>query len=83
MKNYANAKDVLPPDLFEKVREHYTGYMYVPAFKSSSGERLELIMSLAQNNASTEEIAKITGITRRRINQILAGKRRKKWEWIE
>ena len=82
MRTYANAKDVLPPDLLEEVRKHYTGPLYVPRDKSAV-EKRDLVINLAQSNTSTAMIAKVTELSRRRVNQILAGKRRQKWEWIE
>lgn len=30
-KRYANAKDVLPEELFEQIQKHYTGILWVPA----------------------------------------------------
>jgi hypothetical protein len=30
-KRYANAKDVLPEELFEQIQKHYTGILWIPA----------------------------------------------------
>jgi hypothetical protein len=70
--NYANAKEVLPQDLFEKIRKHYTGMLYVPA-KDSKAQRVKnLVFGMLGGGASSREIEIITGLTRRRINQIKA-----------
>jgi helix-turn-helix protein len=81
-KNYANARDVLPEELLEQVREHFTGNLYVPG-KDEVKPRTELIITLAKSGADTAEIARIAGVTTRRVNQVIAKKRRKTWEWIE
>jgi RecA/RadA recombinase len=81
-KNYANAKDVLPPELLEQVREHYTGNLYVPG-KNDAKQKRELIITLAKSGADTAEIASIAGVSTRRVNQVIAKKRRRTWEWIE
>jgi hypothetical protein len=81
-KNYANAKDVLPPELLEQVREHFTGNLYVPG-KDEVKSRTELIIKLAKVGANTAEIAKIAEVSTRRVNQVISKKRRRTWEWIE
>jgi hypothetical protein len=81
-KNYANARDVLPPELLEQVREHYTGNLYIPG-KDEVKPRTELIITLAKSGADTAEIARIAGVSTRRVNQVISKKRRKTWEWIE
>jgi RecA/RadA recombinase len=81
-KNYANAKDVLPPELLEQVREYYTGNLYVPG-KNDAKQKRELIITLAKSGADTAEIASIAGVSTRRVNQVIAKKRRRTWEWIE
>jgi hypothetical protein len=70
--NYANAKEVLPDDLFEKLRKHYTGMLYIPAKDSKAQRVKKLVFSLTAGGASSREIEIITGLTRRRINQIRA-----------
>ena len=78
-KNYANAKDVLPQELIEQIKQHYNtgGMIYIPGEKAKSSKR-QLVLTLAQQEASTGEIAMIAGISRRRVNQILAQERRQK-----
>jgi helix-turn-helix protein len=81
-QNYANAKDVLPPELLEQVREHFTGNLYIPG-KDEVKPRTELIITLAKSGADTAEIARIAGVSTRRVNQVISKKRRRTWEWIE
>ena len=81
-KNYANAKEVLPPELLEQIREHFTGTLYVPG-KDEAKPKTELIVTLAKSGADAAEIANIAGVSVRRVNQVISKKRRKTWEWIE
>ncbi|MDD5699394.1 MAG: hypothetical protein PHH77_12340 [Victivallaceae bacterium] len=81
-RNYANAKDVLPPELLDQVREHFTGNLYIPG-KDDAHQKRELIITLAKSGADAAEIARIAGVTTRRVNQVIAKKRRRTWEWIE
>ncbi|MDD5699425.1 MAG: hypothetical protein PHH77_12495 [Victivallaceae bacterium] len=81
-QNYANAKDVLPPELLDQVREHFTGNLYIPG-KNDVSQRRELIITLAKSGAGAAEIARIAGVTTRRVNQVISKKRRRTWEWIE
>ena len=75
-RNYANAKDVLPQELIEQIKQHYnTGGMIYIAGESARGKKRQLVLTLAQQEASTGEIAMIAGISRRRVNQILAKER--------
>jgi len=80
-KHYANAKDVLPLELIEQIRKHYTGMLYISG-EDTRGRKRQLIINLAKQGASTAEIAAIVGVSSRRVNQILTRKRRKTWEWI-
>ena len=81
-KNYANARDVLPPELFEQVKKHFTGTLYISG-KDDAKSRTELIITLAKSGASTVEIARIARVSTRRVNQVIAKKRRRTWEWLE
>ena len=49
-KNYANAKDVLPEELLEQVREHFSGNLYIPG-KTDAHQKRELIITLAKSGA--------------------------------
>lgn len=75
-RNYANAKDVLPQELVAQIQKHYTGLLYITGENARSCKR-QLVLTLAQQEASTGEIAMIAGISRRRVNQILAKERHK------
>ena len=83
MKRYANAAEVLPRDLFEEIKKHFSGTMLYFPRERGSYQTQKLIVSLAQSGATTAEIAKIAGVTSRRVNQIISKKRQKKWEWVE
>jgi hypothetical protein len=81
-KRYANAKDVLPPELLEKVKKHYTGPLYIPRERNAAETR-ELVLKLARSNTPSITIARIVGLSRRRVNQILEGKRKIEYVWDE
>ncbi len=72
---YANAKDVLPANLLITVQQHYTGILWIPTSKRSYQERNKLIVDLRRHGACSREIGILTGLTTRRVNQILMGKR--------
>jgi len=84
MKKYANAKEVLPKRLYEEIKEHFTGLLYVPGDHGYDHGKREVVLNLAKQGADTAEIANIMALSSRRINQILAGKRKRKtsMEWI-
>tara|TARA_B100000609_G_C17172637_1_gene412546 strand:- start:485 stop:736 length:252 start_codon:yes stop_codon:yes gene_type:complete len=68
--NYANANEVLPRELLGKLQSHHTGMLYIPPGKSKSMKNL--VIGMLGQGASSREIEVITGLTRRRINQIRA-----------
>jgi predicted transcriptional regulator len=74
-RDYANAKDVLPPDLLRAVQEHFTGLMWVPSDTCFYHERRRLVLALKEQGISTCEIAKLSGVTPRRVRQIFAESR--------
>jgi DNA-directed RNA polymerase specialized sigma subunit len=76
-KNYANAKDVLPKELYEEVKKHFTGMMYVSE-RIRPEERKKLVLALCRQDMDAKEIAPIVGISARRVHQILAGEREKR-----
>jgi len=77
MEKYANAKDVLPAELFEEVKKHYSGGMlYVPE-GTHHREKRKLVVLLYRQKADVKEIASIVGLSRRRIFQIIAEERYK------
>ena len=71
-RRYANAKDVLPPDLFQQVQQHVTGLLWVPAHTQFYETRRKLVLALTDQGVSTAEIGKLAGVTPRRVRQILA-----------
>lgn len=70
--NYANANEVLPKELFEKIQSHHTGLLYIPSGRSRSIKNL--VVGMLSQGASSREIEVVTGLTRRRINQIRAAR---------
>lgn len=71
-KNYANARDVLPEELFARVKEHFSGLLYVPSQGEQFDGRKQIIFNMFEQGTPTVNIAGIMGITRRRVNQIIA-----------
>ncbi len=69
---YANAMDVLPPELFQQVQQHFTGLLWVPAHTQFYETRRKLVLALTDQGVSTAEIGKLAGVTPRRVRQILA-----------
>ncbi len=69
---YANAQDVLPPDLFREIQQHFTGLLWVPAHTQFYETRRKLVLALTDQGISTREIGKLAGVTPRRVRQILA-----------
>jgi hypothetical protein len=74
MSNYANAKDVLPKELFQQVREHFPagGSLYVPGTGNHTQANRQIVLNLFEHGTPSADIAGIMGITRRRVNQIIA-----------
>ena len=72
-RRYANAKDVLPPELFRTLQQHFTGLLWVPADTHFYAVRRQLVLALRDQGVSTQEIATLAGVTPRRVRQILAG----------
>jgi len=74
--NYANARDVLPPDLLEAVQRYHTGHLWVPPNESDEEkerqrERDRLILALRGEGLTGREIAERMNLTERRVWQIL------------
>ena len=69
---YANASEVLPPDLLKAVQSHYTGLLWVPSPNKYFEDRRKLVLTLRQQNVPVREIAQLAGVSVRRVNQILA-----------
>ena len=68
--DYANARDVLPSEVLSLVQQHYAGLLYIPV-PSCNQRRDEQICEMHSRGHSVEEIAKTTGLSRRRVWQIL------------
>jgi len=71
-RDYANAKDVLPPELLRAVQEHFIGLLWVPSDTCFYHERRRLVLALKEQGISTREIARLSGVTPRRVRQIVA-----------
>ena len=79
MRNYANAKDVLPEDLYRRIREHFSGgILYFPGKPIGNNGKKQIAISLYEQGTSIPEIAGIMGVTTRRVNQLLVGRQRRK-----
>ena len=71
-KNYANAKDVLQPELLKEVQKHCSGLLWIPSLGRFYQERRDLVVALHLQGVSTVEISNLAGVTVRRVNQVLA-----------
>ena len=71
---YANGRETLPPELLSKVQKHCTGLVWIPSPNTFKHGRRELILSLREEGVPTKDIARLAGISVRRVNQILAKK---------
>jgi Mor family transcriptional regulator len=72
--SYVNARNVLPLQLLERVQRYCSGFVYVPV-PESNRQRDEQIRELFQQGRSVEEIAMQTGLSKRRVWQILKKRR--------
>ena len=71
-RRYANARNVLPPDLLRTLQQHFTGLLWVPADTHFYETRRKLVLALRDQGVHTREIAQLAGVTPRRVRQILA-----------
>lgn len=69
-ESYVNAYDVLPEHLVNEIQKHYTGRLWVPVKSSFYEERNRLIRELRAKGEPTYKIARIVGLTKRRVRQI-------------
>ena len=76
MKRYANAEKILPKKLLDEVQKYHTGMLWVPGPNRFYKERRQLVIALREQGVNTREIAQLAGVTTRRVNQILAARRR-------
>jgi hypothetical protein len=72
IKKYANAEQILPRELLKEVQKYHSGILWIPAPGSFYKERRQLVIALKSQGIETDEIASLAGVTRRRVNQILA-----------
>ena len=70
IKNYVNARDVLPDGLLRELRYYHTGALYVPA-GDSKFEREALVVSMHERGVTRKEISQLAGISIRRVSQII------------
>jgi len=76
MKRYANAGKILPEKLLEEVQKYHTGVLWIPCPSRFYKERRQLVIALHEQGVNSTEIAHLAGVTTRRVNQILADRRR-------
>lgn len=72
VKQYKNAKKVLPPELLAEVQEYCDGLLYVPRSRQDQDERNRLMRKCLSRGVTPSEIAQITGLTLRRVQQVRA-----------
>lgn len=73
-RTYANAREVLPPDLLAAVQQHFSGgTLYIPPREAGYyADRRKLVLALRLQGVPTAEIANMACVTPRRVRQILA-----------
>lgn len=72
--SYLNGREVLPPDVLSEVQKHACGLIWIPSPKTFYQERRQLILTLREQGVPTKEIARLAGLSVRRVNQVAAGK---------
>ncbi|OGV47599.1 MAG: hypothetical protein A2017_09965 [Lentisphaerae bacterium GWF2_44_16] len=77
MGNYANAKDVLPKELFEELKKYCTGGMLYISEGAHHRDKQKLAVMLHGQKTDIRDIANITGLSTRRVYQIIAQERQK------
>lgn len=68
---YVNAEKVLPKELVQEIRKHYTGTMYVTRVRDSEAKK-KLVIALWNKETAAVDIALLSGLSVRRVHQILA-----------
>jgi len=81
-KNYANAKDILPEELFNRLKAEYTGLLYVPSNPGRVSANVRLVLSMVREGTPRAKIAATLGISPRRVNQIVAKQRQEEAEQL-
>lgn len=75
-EKYTNAEKVLPRELLREIQKHYNGQLRLPAPGCFYKEVKQLMIALKELGVETGKIASLAGVTRRRVNQILAAYRK-------
>jgi len=70
VKNYANAKDVLPEELLRELKKHHTGFLWIPKNENRE-KRKKLVITLHGEGMTANEISRVSGLSARRISQII------------
>lgn len=73
--NYANGRDVLPSELLAIVQRHYHGLVWIPPPEGAL-TRHEQIHQMHASGLPNAEIAERVGLSKRRVRQILNGRRK-------
>ena len=73
---YRNARDVLPVRLLVEVQKHHEGLLWVPSGNAYRRSKRSLIEALIKRGVSTDKIAAVAELSRRRIQQIKQEMRR-------
>ena len=73
-RTYVNGRENLPPELLAEVQKHVSGLVWIPSPETFYRERRQLILTLRDQNVPTKEIARLAGISVRRVNQVISGK---------
>jgi hypothetical protein len=73
MKQYKNAKKVLPPELLWRITEHVQGcFLWIPSRSYEERiQRAERMVRLYEDGMPTDQIAERFYLTPRRVRQIL------------
>lgn len=71
VNKYANAEDVLPPELLAVVQRHHAGLLWVPDARSYYRDRNARIVRMRAGGAAVREIAQRVRLSERRVWQIL------------
>ena len=70
-KPYKNAAVVLPKELLRQLQQYHTGLLWIPKTEGFHRDRAELIRQLVGKGVKQTEIARLCGITDRRVRQII------------
>lgn len=82
-KEYANARDVLPPSLLRRIRAHWQGLLWIPILEGRrrktrhDAARDRRIVRDHLRGRSTAELAQEFSLSRERIRQIVRQAKRR------